>query len=92
MRLIKHFNTLFLFDLLVNLVPTTSQDDAACRRPVTQGKPFQILVAGELVAQGGLDQVLTAGEVGNLVRRNRVAILERVQVLIHEDRLGIFEV
>ena len=42
--------------------------------------------------QGGLFQVLSAGIVGNLVRRHRAAVLESVQLLVHDHCLGLVEV
>ena len=59
---------------------------------ISHGKvPKEVLVAGKS-GQRGLDQVLSAGEVANLVCLHRAALLENVQIFLHEHRLGIAEV
>ena len=68
---------------------TTSQDDVICH--VAKREILQVVVAGE-VRQGSLDHFLIVGEVGILLHRYRAAPLDGIQILIDEQRLGVFEV
>ena len=68
---------------------TTSQDDVS--RHVTNREIAQVLVVGER-GQGSLDHVFRVCEVGNLVRRHRLTLLEGIYVLFHDQSLGREEV